>query len=179
MIKSTPPNPHRFVLHLPEGSQAASLEDVLEVLSERYGEGSEEQTDEGLLATVFEDEDKSVRVFKDAGSGSLVAILTRPTAKIQMFFRPCSGWGGRATATGTATGSVLVIAVLLVAAQAEALLNYARLIAAIPNLCGAPCFMVPVGPYMSDTSVTVVRRFLGVPYWITVSVDMSAELICV
>lgn len=179
MIKSTPPNPYRFVLHLPEGSQAASLEEVLKVLSEKYGEGSEERKAEGLLPIVFEGEDKSVRVFKDAGSGSLIAILTRPTAKIQMFIRPCSGWGGRATATGTATGNVLFIVGLTAAAQAVALRNYARLIATIPNLCGVPCFMVPVGPYPSDISVTVVRRFFGIPTRITVSVDMSAELICV
>lgn len=177
MVKSTPPDPHRFAQHLPRGIRASTLEEALSALTERYGEPERAPMEGGLVAHSIATEDTHYRIIQ--GGGALVGIHTAPAAMVQLFIRPCSGRAGALTGTGSATGSVLFAGNLTTIATAGAIANFWALYAATPNICAAPCKTIPLNPMLTSVSVTVVARVFGVPSRITVTVDYTSTLWCV
>ena len=179
MIKSTPPNPYRFELYLPKGYQATTPEEALNILSAKYGSGSEESLSNGLSAITFHDEDKNIAMFKDIKHGNFVAIQSQLNDTVQMFFRPCSGWRGGATTLGRKSGNILFIMLLIAGAFSKAMSEYGRLRAAVPNICRSPCVMLPIGPYPSNFSITVTKRIFGIPTHVTIRIDLKWEFLCI
>lgn len=179
MPKSTPRNPYRFASHVP-GLRAATLPEALAALEDRFGRGVEEELADGLAAVLFEDEERHARVYRDVGSGQLIGIRSGPARIIQAFFRACSGPAGRLTGTGSATGAVVFTQLLHQEALGKALANWALLYAAVPSPCAAPCLYLPLHqPALSNLGYTVNSRILGVPWGITVTVDVTAQMWCV
>lgn len=177
MVKSTPPNPHRFAQHLPGGIRASTLEEALGALTERYGKPEQVPMEDGLVAHAIATEHTHYRIIR--GATAFVGIHTAPTAMVQLFIRPCSGRAGALTGTGSATGSVLFAGTLVAIATADAIANFWALYAAIPNICAAPCRTIPLNPTLTSVSVTVVARVFGVPSRITVTIDYTSTLWCV
>lgn len=177
MLKNTRTNPYRFAQHLPDGVRAATLEEALAALTERFGQPEEHKLADGMVAHTIATEDTHYRIVR-AGS-ALIGLHTAPTAIQQLFIRPCSGRAGALTGTGSATGNVLRLVALTELATADAFVNFWALYAAMPNICAAPCKTIPLNPSLTSVSVTVVKRFFGWPVTITVTVDYTCTLWCV
>jgi hypothetical protein len=102
------------------------------------------------------------------------AIRSAPRQRIQAFFRPCSGLGGKLTATGSASGLPFFFHQLFATAFANATAAYFLFLPGACRVCN-PCICVPIGPYLDGVSATPGPGFLQ----ITVTVDVSGTILCI
>lgn len=167
-------NPHLFAKHLPKGMTATSLDAAAEGVAKQFGKPEQSTRDDGIVALHHSLEDRDIWFYRD--DTGLFAIKTTPKPRFQAFFRPCSGISGTLTAIGTVKGIILVLPFLSKAAEVLAMVNGAKL---LPGACGgactAPCFCLPIGPYLSGFAITPAAGILAV--WVTCTV--SIDLMCV
>lgn len=161
---------NRYAAHLPESVPAGSLTEASHMLNEKYGEPTQTPLSGSLVEMHHELEDRDIWLYREAST--FIAIRSAPKPIAQAFFRPCSGYAGTLTGTGSATGFHLFFPALLAIAHVRAQSSLAGLLPMACSLCN-PCICLPIGPYPSGigTSIGLIRT--------TITMDVSAQLFCV